>query len=73
MVRYLIFCRGPDLSALFGNPRRVPAPLPLLVALDVGRLGLLEVAHLLLHSLQFLVPDLLQMLPGPFVLDASGL
>ena len=42
-----------------------------LMTLNVSGFGLLQVAHFLLHSLQLFVPDVLEMLPRPLVLDAA--
>ena len=56
-------------GAGFGPQRGVFCALPLLLPLDVERLGLAQVADRFLHPLQFPVPRFLDLLPAAFVFD----
>ena len=62
-MAHLVLSSGPQLCSLLSYPGGVPAPLPLLLPLDVNSPGLPQSVHLVVHSLQLLVPPVLQALP----------
>ena len=70
---HLVLSSGAQLSSLLGYPGRVPAPLPLLLPLDVDSAGLPQPVHLVVHPLELLVPPVLQALPHLLVLRPARL